>query len=157
MSQSHCNVTMGRWHLGNHMISQWVTLGWIPNKSHNQQLGLFTQNPDLSYKIQVVGEIWLFHLKISWQDNLASYWLLLCSVRRGDSWSTNLASQLVLGINCNFYVWWLTATKWLMIDYNHFITLSYKLSVLGNNLCYLLVSSINGHELLKYYIKVQFI
>ncbi len=68
---------------------------------------------------------------------------------------------LVLGTYCNFIFWWLTPTKWLVNDYNlfeigikHLMRRFYKLSVLWNNSCYLLLSNISAHELLKYYVKL---
>ncbi len=56
--------------------------------------------------------------------------------------------QIVLGVNLQFHVWWLSATKRSMIDYNrfkiginHLMRLFCKLSVLWNNSCYLLFSN----------------
>ncbi len=46
-----------------------------------------------------------------------------------------------------------------MIDYNRFVvgitnlmSFLYKLKVLWNNSCYLVLSNTSGHELLKYYV-----
>ncbi len=76
------------------------------------------------------------------------------------------ASQVMaasVGNQLQFHVWWLTATKWSMIDYNRFergiknlMRLFYKLLVLWINSCYLFLSNTSGHELLKYCVKLCF-
>ncbi len=64
-----------------------------------------------------------------------------------------------VGNQLQFHVWWLIATKWLMIDYNrsvmdikNLMRFFYTLEVLWNNSCYLLLSNTSAHELLKYYV-----
>ncbi len=92
---------------------------------------------------------------VEWQISiqgiyLSAFWNYFW--KREGSFNSSVRNQL------QFHVWWLTASKWSMIDYNHFEIgfknlkgFVCKLSVLWNNSWYLLLSNTSGYELLKYY------